>query len=137
MFKRLLKLGIVCVVFTIVGASQQADANQLKFELQAVVPMKCNAQLQSHQKDQIDVTRSCNIAHKIEIAHPNRSQRSFKTSKGLKIQYEGKDYTIKPGSKISIISGPVSKKLDTLKIIKPAGKEAASANNLQFQITPL
>lgn len=137
MFKKLLSVGIMCVALSILGIGQEAGANQLKFELQAVVPMKCDAKLQGSKLDQIDVSRSCNVAHKIEIKHPHTATRGFKGSKGLKIQYEGKDYTIKPGSAISIMSGPVSKKLDTLKIIKPSGQETTKANNLQFQITPL
>lgn len=133
MIKNILILGAICALSTSFGAIDAAKANQLKIVLQAQVDINCKANVKaSAQAGALDVTRSCNTPHKIEIAHP--AKRDFKGAKSLKIQFEGKEYKVNPGSRVSIISGPVSEKSETLKVIKASSERT---DNLQFQITPL
>lgn len=133
MLNKILTLGAICALSTSFGAINAAKANQLKIVLQAKVDINCKANIRaSQQAGALDVTRSCNTPHKIEIAHP--AKRDFKGAKGLKIQFEGKEYKVNPGGRVSIISGPVSEKSDTLKVIKSS---ETHSDNLQFQITPL
>jgi hypothetical protein len=107
------------------GFSAPVNANQVQFQIQAIVPVNCGANVQ-YVAGNLQISRNCNTGHNIEISN----NASAKTD--LNFTYGGRDYNLAPGKRVSISSAPVFNQVDTLTLTGDT-----DASGMEFQIMPL
>ncbi len=115
-----------CFLISTLVFSAAAMANSFSFKIRAVVPVKCEAQVNSIQGSNLSVIRTCNTDHRLMISHAPNAQEN------ATISYEGQTYELFPGQIITINSQPVFDKAETVNVTN-----GASAQNLSVRVLPL